>query len=243
MPYLDQANRQDYARNWNKQRREAFFLLRVCEQCGGTEHLCIVPNIRPDKISWSMGEATIAAKMVGRKIQCWGCKSRAQAAAKGQSIRHGTLWCYKQGCRCEACLEAKAGEWERRRSAQQRRRKAARGITQDIPFLATEEELDGLLREGFDLKMHHTGVCESGEGGSAQQSELIGRKVLPPAREASNRVSAQVDATKRTLAAAGNSVTWSDELNCLLVDGKVPQMPRSKEQTSYFRPQHTEDVY
>lgn len=99
-----------YKRKRRAERRNAFFEGKACIDCGSTENLELDHRNPVEKAShhiWFWGEDRLAAETAKCDIRCHAChKERHREISRERAReRHGTITKYKEGCRCQVCVE------------------------------------------------------------------------------------------------------------------------------------------
>jgi 5-methylcytosine-specific restriction endonuclease McrA len=105
MPYQNKERQLEYQRLWMKQRREDYFKVKHCKECGSGENLelhHIDPRIKEDHKIWSWSEGRREKELLKCIVLCRDCHKKEHAPV------HGTVSMYnRRGCRCDFCKEAK----------------------------------------------------------------------------------------------------------------------------------------
>ena len=107
-PILDTEAWRRYQREWIAKRRAEFFADKACLDRGTTKHLELDRRGSSEQVNhrvWSWSAARREAELAKYDIRCSSCRRNRLA---DHQTRHGTRGRYEQGCRCNACREAKS---------------------------------------------------------------------------------------------------------------------------------------
>ena len=107
--YKDKNKQREYQKLWWRARREEYFRLKKCEQCGSTVKLVIHHKNPEDKIAhavWSWSQDRRNAELEKCIVLCDKCHRILHGQLK--PLIHGTYNAYRvKKCRCEKCREWK----------------------------------------------------------------------------------------------------------------------------------------
>jgi hypothetical protein len=110
MPYLDKLKQKAFARQWIKERRDAFFAGKACIDCGSTQNLELDHIDRSKKVShriWSWSEERRLKEIAKCAVRCKKCHLVKTLRELVVHREHGTYSKWKnEKCRCSACVQA-----------------------------------------------------------------------------------------------------------------------------------------
>jgi 5-methylcytosine-specific restriction endonuclease McrA len=95
MPFKDLKDKQEYQRNWLKDRKKVFFKGKKCEKCGSTKNLelhHLDKHKKEDHKIWSWSPARFKKEAAKCKILCRKCHSELHAKemeGEGPSLDQG----------------------------------------------------------------------------------------------------------------------------------------------------------
>lgn len=99
----------NYQRNWIAKRRAAFFLDKICLQCGTNNNLELHhrdPNEKVSHVIWSWSKERQLKEIEKCDILCHKCHWDETRKQFNYGIYlHGTTTCYSAGCRCQLCKD------------------------------------------------------------------------------------------------------------------------------------------
>ena len=109
MPYKNKAKQRRYQREWQQERRIAWFAQHgPCKLCGSWIRLVAHHRDSGEKIShriWSWSEVRRLAELAKCDVLCGKCHSKIHQGL----ARHGTHHMYsRNGCRCRTCRDGNA---------------------------------------------------------------------------------------------------------------------------------------
>lgn len=117
MPYSDPEKQKEYQRQWIANRRQKYFINKICQKCGSDENLEIRHKDQKEKVShrvWSWSESRIKVELDKCIILCHDCHLIETKEQYKNNLKHGSKTIAKSGCTCEPCLEYNETEYEKR---------------------------------------------------------------------------------------------------------------------------------
>lgn len=100
----------NYTREWMRKRRSDFFSDKSCIKCGSKESLELDHIVMADKVDhkiWSWREERRLAEIAKCQVLCRKChmEKTSMEVYGHMPYQHGTKSTYRNGCRCEKCME------------------------------------------------------------------------------------------------------------------------------------------
>lgn len=110
MGYTDKEKQRAYQRAWMKKRREDWLIENgPCVLCGSDDDLQVDHVDRQTKIThrvWSLNKERRLRELSKCQVLCQPCHSKKTTADFGWG-KHGSRSRYRQGCRCDLCMDAR----------------------------------------------------------------------------------------------------------------------------------------
>lgn len=98
MPYSDPEERREYARKWVAARRAAWFVGKVCIECGSVEQLeldHVNPELKVSHNIWSWSVKRRDEELIKCVIRCFTCHKKKTLANReyvfGEAVKSGVL--------------------------------------------------------------------------------------------------------------------------------------------------------
>ena len=108
--YADPERQRQFAREWVRARREAWFADKACVRCGSKDELeldHIDPALKVSHSIWSWSKSRFLAEVAKCQPLCHRCHlEKTFGGPVGTDANHGTRRRHDSGCRCVPCRMA-----------------------------------------------------------------------------------------------------------------------------------------
>ena len=107
MGYKDKEVQKEYQKKWIASRRKSFFDSHKCKECNSDEDLQLHHRDTSKKEShsiWSWSKERREFEIEKCDVLCRSCHLKAHGKVLGG--RHGTVYRYRKGCKCDGCSAA-----------------------------------------------------------------------------------------------------------------------------------------